>query len=79
MEWMLQVLDEIDDAVGAVRLSCVGLAAEIGLAAAGCLGIAAIGVAVAAGAQVTLILSAGIVLSVAAALKIRGLQDPSGR
>jgi hypothetical protein len=33
MEWMLQVVDEIDDAVGAVRLCCVGIAAESGLAA----------------------------------------------
>jgi len=79
MEWMLQVLDELDDVVGAVRLCCVGLGAEIGLAAAGCLGIAAIGACVAAGAQITLILSAAIVLSVAAALKIRGVQLESGR
>ena len=31
---MLQVVDEIDDAIGALRLWSVGLAAEIGLAAA---------------------------------------------
>jgi hypothetical protein len=71
MEWMLQVVDEIDDAVGALRLCLVGLAAEIGLVAAGSLGIGAIGAAVATGAQISLICSAAIVLSLAAALKIQ--------
>jgi hypothetical protein len=32
MEWMLQVVDEVDDAVGALRLFAVGWSAEIGLA-----------------------------------------------
>jgi hypothetical protein len=71
MEWMLQVVDEIDDAVGALRLCLVGLAAEIGLVAAGSLGIGAIGAAVATGAQISLICSAAIVLGLAAALKIQ--------
>jgi hypothetical protein len=31
MEWMLQVVDEVDDAVGMLWLCGVGLAAEIGL------------------------------------------------
>ena len=65
---MLQVADELDDVIGALRLCCVGLRAEIGLLLAGGLGIAAIGAAVAAGAQVTLICSAAIVLGIAAAL-----------
>ena len=43
---------------GALRLWSLGLAAEIGLAAAGGLGIGAIGAAVAAGAEITLICSA---------------------
>jgi hypothetical protein len=34
MEWVLQVADEIDDAVGALRLYAMGLHAEIGLFAA---------------------------------------------
>jgi hypothetical protein len=63
MEWMLQVVDEIDDAIGALRLCVVGLAAEIG----------AIGAAIAAGAEVPLICCAAIVLSVAASLKIHAL------
>jgi hypothetical protein len=32
MEWMLQVVDEIDDAIGALRQCSLGLAAELGLA-----------------------------------------------
>jgi hypothetical protein len=34
MEWVLQVIDEIDDAIGAVRLCSLGLTAELGLMAA---------------------------------------------
>jgi hypothetical protein len=73
MEWMLQVVDEIDDAIGALRLCVVGLAAEIGLVAAGALGMGAIGAAIAAGAEVPLICCAAIVLSLAASLKIHAL------
>jgi hypothetical protein len=71
MEWMLQVVDEIDDAIGALRLFFLGLAAEIGLVVAGSLGIGAIGAAVATGAEVSLICSAAIMLGLAAALKIQ--------
>jgi hypothetical protein len=74
MEWLLQVADEIDDAIGALRLCSLGLAAEIGLLAAGALGILAIGAAIATGAEVTLIFSAAIVLSLAAFLKIHESQ-----
>jgi hypothetical protein len=79
MEWMLQVADEIDDAVGALRLCSLGLAAEIGLAVSGTLGIGAIAAAIAAGAEAELICSATIVLSLAAALKIRGSQLQTSR
>jgi len=72
MEWMLQVADELDDVIGALRLCGVGLCAEIGLPIAGSLGIAAIGAAVAAGAQLTLICCAAIVLGLAAFLKVSG-------
>lgn len=67
---MLQVIDEIDDAVGALRLCCLGLAAEIGLVAAGAIGIGAIAAAIAAGAQVALIYFAAIMLGLAAFVKI---------
>jgi hypothetical protein len=79
MEWMLQVADEIDDAVGALRLCSLGLAAEIGLVVGGTLGIGAIGAAIAAGAEAELIWSATIVLSLASALKIRGSQLQTSR
>jgi hypothetical protein len=79
MEWMLQVVDEIDDAIGALRLCCVGLAAEIGLVAAACLGIGAIGAAVVRGADLLLISSAAATLGLAAVLKIQGLRPPSTR
>ncbi len=72
MEWMLQVVDEIDDAVGALRQCSLGLAAEIGPAAAGVLGIGAIGAAVVTGAEITLICSAAMLIGLAGALKIHG-------
>jgi hypothetical protein len=74
MEWMLQVVDEIDDVIGALRLCFLGLTAEIGLVVAGSLGIGAIGAAVVTGAELQLICSAAIMLSLAAALKIHGAQ-----
>jgi hypothetical protein len=74
MEWMLQVVDEIDDAIGALRLCLLGLSAEIGLVVAGGLGIGCIGAAVVAGAEVQLICAAAIMLSLATALKMHGSQ-----
>ena len=71
MEWMLQVLDEVDDLIGALRFCCAGLAAELGLIVAGALGIGAIGAAIAAGAEIALICSAAVVLSLAATLKLQ--------
>ena len=71
MEWMLQVVDEIDDAVSALRLCSLGLAAEIGLAVAGGLGMGAIAAAFATGAQITLLCSAAMLIGMAAALKIQ--------
>jgi hypothetical protein len=78
MEWMLQLLDEFDDAIGALRLCCVGLAAEVGLAVAGGLGIGAIGAALAAGAEFSLICSAAIVLALGWALKFHESQLQTG-
>jgi hypothetical protein len=71
MEWMLQVVDEIDDLIGALRLCLVGMAAELGLIVAGGLGIGAVGAAIAAGAEITLICCAAVVLSLATALKLQ--------
>jgi hypothetical protein len=74
MEWMLQVVDEIDDVIGVLRLAVVGLAAEIGLVAAGGLGIGAILAAIAADAEWSLICAASILLSLGAGLKFHGRQ-----
>jgi hypothetical protein len=79
MEWMLQVADEIDDVIGALRLCSVGLGAEIGLALSGVLALGAIVAAVATGAQLVLLCAVGVVLGAAAALKIHALQFPAGR
>ena len=35
MEWMLQVADEFDDALGALRMFAMGWSEEIGLTVAG--------------------------------------------
>jgi hypothetical protein len=79
MEWMLQVADEIDDAVGALRLYSLGLAAEIGLIVGGTLGLGAIAAAIAAGAEAELICCATMMLSLAGGLKIRGSQLQASR
>ena len=76
---MLQVVDEIDDAIGALRLWSMGLAAEIGLLVAACLGIGAIGAAVVIGADLLLIVSAAAMLGLAAFLKIHGLRPATTR
>jgi hypothetical protein len=77
MEWMLQVVDEIDDVFGALRQWCIGLGAEIGIVLAGALGITAIGAAVVNGAQITLLCAVAGTLATAALLKINARQMPS--
>jgi uncharacterized membrane protein len=74
MEWILQVVDEIDDLIGAVRLWLLGLGTEICLAVAAVLAMGAIGAAIVTGAEVALICCAAIVLSLSAALKVHGWQ-----
>jgi hypothetical protein len=79
MEWMLQVVDEIDDAISASLLCCVGLSAEIGVIVVGGLGIGAIGAAVATGAEITLLCSAATLIGVAATLKVQKSRLSSDR
>jgi hypothetical protein len=50
MEWMLQAVDEVDDAVGALRLYAMGLGAEIGLLGLSSVAVCAICAAVMQGA-----------------------------
>ena len=46
MEWMLQIADEIDDVVGAVRMYSLGLAADLGFGVAAGAAASAIGTAI---------------------------------
>jgi hypothetical protein len=74
MEWMLQVVDEIDDAVSTTRLWCLGVHADIGLSLAAACGSGAIVAAIWTGQETLLIGAAALVLGAAGALKIHGAQ-----
>jgi hypothetical protein len=50
MEWVLQIVDEVDDAVGALRLFTLGWSSEIGLVLAGSAAICAVCAALLRGA-----------------------------
>jgi hypothetical protein len=71
MEWMLQVVDEFDDAFGVLRHGCLGLIAEIGvpMLAAVSLGAAVAGPRL--GAEPASITTAAVAANLAALLKIR--------
>lgn len=49
---MLQVIDELDDAVGALRQCSIGVGAEFGVVLAGGIGAAAMGAALLMGAPI---------------------------
>ncbi len=71
---MLQVVDEIDDAISTTRLWCLGVHADIGLSLAAALGSGAIVAAIWTGQEALLISAATLVLGAAGALKIHGAQ-----
>jgi hypothetical protein len=73
MEWMLQVVDEFDDAVGAVRHHALGFSAEIGTTLAAVVGVAAIIAAAMNGSSALVIAAAVGLLGTAAFLKMQGL------
>ena len=73
MEWMLQVVDEFDDAVGAVRHHAMGFGAEIGGTLAGAAVIGAIVAATMNGAGAWVIAAAVGLLGTATFLKMQGL------
>ena len=73
---MLQVIDEIDDVIGALRLTSLGVGAELGWVAAGGLGVGAVGAAIATDAEFGLIFTASTMLCLAAALKICAQRQP---
>ena len=72
MEWVLQVVDELDDLLGALRHGWLGLTAELGALSLVGLGIGAAVAGPALGAEPALIGAAAITANLAALLKIRG-------
>ena len=71
MEWILQVVDEFDDVLGAVRHGWLGFHAEIGALLFAGIGVGAMLAAFALGADPLMVGTAAIVLNLAALLRIR--------
>jgi hypothetical protein len=71
VEWVLQVVDECDDALSILRHGWLGLIAEIGALLLAAVGIGAEVAGPALGAQPALIGVAAIIANLAALLKIR--------
>jgi hypothetical protein len=71
MEWVLQLVDEFDDAVGVLRHGWLGLIAEIGALLTAGIGMGAAFAALALGAEPAITGAAAIVANLAALLKIR--------
>jgi hypothetical protein len=78
MEWLLQVVDEFDDAVGALRHGWLGFSAEIGVLLFAGIGIGAVIGALALGADPVLVGAAAIMANLAALLKIRSSRAALG-
>ncbi len=76
---MLQVVDEVDDAVSATRHWWIGVNAEIGLSLVGGICIGGIVAAIWMGQEALLISAAVLVLGSAAMLKIIGAPLETGR
>jgi hypothetical protein len=73
MEWMLQVVDEFDDWLSALRHQALGFYCEIGMTLAGIAAMAAMIAAAMSGANALLIATAVGLLGAAAFLKLQGL------
>ncbi len=71
MEWVLQVVDELDDLLGAARHGWLGLTAELDALALVGIGIGAAVAGSALGAEPALIGASAITANLAALLKIR--------
>jgi hypothetical protein len=71
MEWMLQVVDEFDDAFGMLRHGWLGLVAEIGTPMLAAASMAAAVAGPRLGADPALITTAAVAANLAALLKIR--------
>jgi hypothetical protein len=71
MEWVLQVADEFDDALGLLRHGWLGLAGELGAVSMAGLGVGAELAGPALGAQPAILGAAAVAANLAALLKIR--------
>jgi hypothetical protein len=71
MEWMLQVADELDDALGVLRHGWFGLVAEVGVLMLAGFGVAAEVAGPAFGAQPALLGAGALTANVAALLQAR--------
>jgi hypothetical protein len=72
MEWMLQVVDEFDDALSLIRHGWLGLIAEVGALVLWALGIGVALVGPRFGAEPASVATAGVAANLAALLKLRG-------
>ena len=70
MEWMLQVVDEIDDVAGSLALLWVGARRSVALALMGLAGAAALLAVAALGMEPCLICGSALALSTASALSV---------
>jgi hypothetical protein len=70
MEWILQVIDEVDDALAALRHGWLGFHVESGVALAAGLTMVAIAAALAAGTSPGIIGAAAVMLAAGAAWKL---------
>jgi len=73
---MLQVADELDDAIGVLRHGWSGLIAEIGALLLAALGVGAAVAGLRLGAEPASIATAAVAANVAALLKIRASRGP---
>lgn len=69
---MLQVVDEFDDVVGAVRYQLEGVCQEVGLTLGGVVAVGAIALAVTVGANALLVAASIGILGTATILKAQG-------
>ena len=72
MEWVLQMIDELDDVIGAMRQGWLGLHAQIELLLGGAAAVAALTTALVMGENVMAVLAGLLLLGTAISLKARG-------
>jgi len=70
MEWMLQVIDEVDDAIGAFKHRWLGLGSEIGMPLVAGISMAVVGMAFAAHTNGVLFAAAAILSGMLLAIEL---------